>query len=149
MMDNDTHGTTDTPRKRCAIYTLASTLEDEDASTTSTQRETCEAWLRSRASPAWELLPTRFDDEGQSGPGLERLLAEVESGRVDVVLVDRLVRLSKSLVYDVWLLGCLADRGVVLICASENLSTADRVGRFAINVLIAFAELERTRGEPD
>jgi site-specific DNA recombinase len=138
-------------RKRCAIYTRKSTDKNlhEEVTTLVVQREACEHWVRSQAHLLWEVLPTRYDDGGYSGanmdrPRMKQLMADVEAGLVDVIIVYKLDRLSRSLADFIQLIQHLDKYGVAFVCVTQNFSTADPVGRFTLQILMAFAELERS-----
>src|SRR3954465_6591056 len=95
----------DTGRKRCAIYTRKSSEEglEMEFNSLAAQREACEAYITSQRGEGWSLVPDRYDDGGVSGgtlerPALKRLLADVEAGRIDIVVVYKVDRLSRSLV---------------------------------------------------
>jgi site-specific DNA recombinase len=138
-------------RKRCAIYTRKSTDKNlhEEVTTLVVQREACENWVRSQVHLPWDVLPTRYDDGGYSGanmdrPRMKQLMADVEAGRVDVIIVYKLDRLSRSLADFIQLIQHLDKYGVAFVCVTQNFSTADPVGRFTLQILMAFAELERS-----
>jgi site-specific DNA recombinase len=135
---------------RCAIYTRKSTEEglDRDINSLSVQRQACEEYVRTRASDGWRLVGDQYDDGGWSGatvkrPGFQRLLADVEGGRVSCVVVHRVDRLSRSLLDFAQLMRYFQERGVAFVSVTQNFSTADPVGRLTLNLLATFAEFER------
>ncbi len=135
---------------RCAIYTRKSTEEglDRDINSLSVQRQACEEYVRSRAAEGWQLVAEQYDDGGWSGatvkrPGFQRLLADVEAGRVQCVVVHRVDRLSRSLLDFARLMAFFQERGVAFVSVTQNFSTADPVGRLTLNLLATFAEFER------
>jgi site-specific DNA recombinase len=135
---------------RCAIYTRKSTEEglDRDINSLSVQRQACEEYVRTRASEGWLVVPEVYDDGGWSGatvkrPGFQRLLADVEAGRVNCVVVHRVDRLSRSLLDFARLMAFFQENGVAFVSVTQNFSTADPVGRLTLNLLATFAEFER------
>ena len=138
------------PRKRCAIYTRKSTDKNlhEEITSLVVQREACENWVRSQVHLPLDVLPKRYDDGGYTGANMERpamkqLMSDVESGLVDVVIVYKLDRLSRSLEDFLALISCLNRYGCEFVCVTQNFSTADPIGKFTLQILVAFAELER------
>jgi len=132
---------------RCAVYTRKSTDEglDRDFSSLDNQRERAENYA---ASQGWTAVATRYDDGGFSGgnverPALKRLLADVEAGLVDAIVVYRLDRLSRSLADFVGLHRFLEKHGVALVSVTESINTQTPHGRMMVNVLLSFAQYER------
>jgi DNA invertase Pin-like site-specific DNA recombinase len=112
------------------------------------QRESCEAYVRSQASVGWTAVPERYDDGGFTGanidrPAFQRLLADVEAGKVDVVVVYKLDRVSRSLLDFATVMKRLNEAGVSFVSVTQNFSTTDAVGRMTLNLLATFAEFER------
>lgn len=135
---------------RAAIYTRKSTEEglDQPFSTLDAQRESAEAYIASQRNEGWQALPTRFDDGGFSGgnlerPALKRLMAEIEAGNVDVVVVYKIDRLSRSLLDFARILECFERHKVAFVSVTQRFSTADSMGRLMMNVLLSFAQFER------
>ena len=135
---------------RCAIYTRKSHEEglDQDFNSLDAQREACEAYVTSQKHDGWAVLPDRYDDGGFSGgntdrPALQRLLTDVESGRVDVVLCYKLDRLSRSLADFVRLLERFEKHDVSFVSVTQRFDTKSSMGRLTLNVLLSFAEFER------
>ena len=135
---------------RCAIYTRKSTeygLEQEFNSHDN-QREAGEAYVKNQAHEGWRPLPEPYDDGGFSGGGLERpalqrLLGEVEAGRVDVVVVYKVDRLTRSLADFAKLVELFDRHGVSFVSVTQAFNTTNSMGRLTLNVLLSFAQFER------
>ena len=134
----------------CAIYTRKSTEEglDQAFNSLDAQREACEAFTKSQAHEGWQVLPDHYDDGGFSGgtmerPALTRLLAEIESGQIDVVIVYKVDRLSRSLVDFVRLIELFDQTGVSFVSVTQQFNTSTSMGRLTLNVLLSFAQFER------
>lgn len=135
---------------RCAVYTRKSTEEglDMEFNSLDAQREACEAYIASQKSEGWVELADRYDDGGFSGgtlerPALKRLLADIEDGRVDVVVVYKIDRLSRSLM-DFAKLVEVFDRGsVTFVSVTQSFNTTTSMGRLTLNILLSFAQFER------
>jgi DNA invertase Pin-like site-specific DNA recombinase len=137
-------------RKRCAIYTRKSTEHglQQDFNTLDAQRAVCSAYIQSQQHRGWSECGRAYEDAAQSGATLERpamkaLLADIERGRVDVVVVYKLDRLSRSLLDFVRLIDVFQRYGVSFVCITQNFDTADSLGRLVMNVLLTFAQFER------
>ena len=137
-------------RVRCAIYTRKSHEEglDQDFNSLDAQREAAENYVASQKHEGWEALPHRYDDGGISGatmerPALQRLLADVESGRVDAILVYKLDRLSRSLLDFLKIAETLEERGVSIVSVTQSFDTKTSMGRLTLNILLSFAQFER------
>jgi len=135
---------------RCAIYTRKSTDEGLEQSFNSldAQREAGEAFVASQKHEGWVVLPERFDDGGYSGgsmerPGLRRLLAEVDAGKVDVIVVYKVDRLSRSLLDFARIIGRLDEQKVAFVSVTQQFNTSTPMGKLTLNVLMSFAEFER------
>ncbi|WP_162239914.1 recombinase family protein, partial [Methylobacterium sp. Leaf91] len=135
---------------RCAIYTRKSTEHGLDQAFTSldNQREAAEAYIKSQAHEGWRLLPDAYDDGGVSGgslerPALQRLLAEVEAGRVDVVVVYKVDRLTRALSDFAKLVELFDAHGVSFVSVTQAFNTTNSMGRLTLNVLLSFAQFER------
>ncbi len=133
--------------KRCAIYTRKSTTNglEQEFNSLDAQRESCEAYARSQG---WVLVETRYDDGGFTGanverPAFQRLLADVDAKRVDVVVVYKVDRLSRSLLDFSKVMDRFNEAGVAFVSVTQNFSTADAIGRLTLNMLMSFAEFER------
>lgn len=138
------------PTKRCAVYTRKSTTMglEQDFNTLDAQREACENYIRSQAHAGWQVIPDRFDDGGFTGsnldrPAFTRLLADVEAGNIDVVVVYKIDRVSRSLLDFKTVMDRLNRLGVGFVSITQNFCTTDAVGRMTLNLLATFAEFER------
>lgn len=137
-------------RIRCAIYTRKSTEEglDQAFNSLDAQREACEAYIRSQAGEGWRPLPAQYDDGGFSGgnlnrPAMQRLLADVDAGKVDVIVVYKVDRLTRSLLDFVKVVERLDARGVSFVSVTQAFNTTTSMGRLTLNVLLSFAQFER------
>jgi site-specific DNA recombinase len=135
---------------RCAVYTRKSTSEglDQEFNTLDAQREAAEAFIVSQQHEGWVCLPEHYDDGGCTGsnmerPALKRLMAEVEVGNVDVVLVYKVDRLSRSLLDFARMIEVFDEHGVSFVSVTQQFNTATSMGRLILNVLLSFAQFER------
>jgi DNA invertase Pin-like site-specific DNA recombinase len=135
---------------RCAIYTRKSTEEglDQDFNSLDAQREACEAYVASQKAEGWVALGNRFDDGGYSGgtlerPALRRLLGEIETGSIDVVVVYKIDRLSRSLMDFTRLVELFDRKSVTFVSVTQSFNTTTSMGRLTLNVLLSFAQFER------
>ncbi len=135
---------------RCAIYTRKSTEEGLDQAFNSlhAQREACEAYVKSQAGEGWSLIRTIYDDGGYSGgsmerPALQSLLTEIDDGRVDVVVVYKVDRLTRSLTDFAKIVERFDNRGVSFVSVTQSFNTTTSMGRLTLNVLLSFAQFER------
>ena len=135
---------------RCAIYTRKSTESGLDMRVTSlvAQRDVCQSYIKCQAHRDWIELPKHYDDGGVSGgtlqrPALGELIADVEAGRVDVIVIYKLDRLTRSLLDFVRLMDVLNRYGATFACVTQNFDTSDSMGRLILNVLLTFAQFER------
>lgn len=135
---------------RCAIYTRKSTEEglDQAFNSLDAQREACAAYIASQRHEGWALVPGLYEDGGYSGgsmerPGLRRLLADVESGRVDVIVVYKVDRLTRSLADFAKIVEILDARGASFVSVTQSFNTTTSMGRLTLNVLLSFAQFER------
>ncbi len=138
------------PRVRCAIYTRKSTDEglDSEFNSLDAQREAAEAYIASQRHEGWTLLPTGYDDGGFSGgnmerPGLQRLLEDVEAGRIDCIVVYKVDRLSRSLLDFARIIEILDRKGVSFVSITQQFNTTTSMGRLVLNILLSFAQFER------
>jgi len=140
------------PQKRlsCAIYTRKSSDEglDQAFNSLDAQREAGEAYVKSQASEGWKLLPAHYDDGGFSGgsmerPGLQRLMADVDAGLIDVVVVYKIDRLTRSLADFARIVERFDARGVSFVSVTQSFNTTSSMGRLTLNVLLSFAQFER------
>jgi site-specific DNA recombinase len=147
--------THNTPRRsakkvRCAIYTRKSTDEglEQAFNSLDAQREACAAFIQSQRHEGWLLLPALYDDGGYSGgslerPALKRLLADIETGQIDVVVVYKVDRLTRA-ISDFAKLVDIFDRcGVSFVSITQQFNTTTSMGRLTLNVLLSFAQFER------
>jgi DNA invertase Pin-like site-specific DNA recombinase len=137
-------------RKRCAVYTRKSTEEglDRAFNTLDAQREACEAFIASQRAEGWTLVPDRYDDGGFSGgsldrPALKRLLADIEAGLIDVVVVYKIDRLSRSLMDFAKLVEVFDAHEVTFVSVTQSFNTTTSMGRLTLNILLSFAQFER------
>jgi len=137
-------------RVRCAIYTRKSSDEGLDQSFNSldAQREACEAYIHSQKHEGWKVLPDRYDDGGASGGNMERealqrLLSEIDQGRVDMVVVYKIDRLTRSLADFAKLVEHLDAAGASFVSVTQQFNTSTSMGRLTLNVLLSFAQFER------
>jgi DNA invertase Pin-like site-specific DNA recombinase len=135
---------------RCAIYTRKSTEEglEQEFNSLDAQRESAEAYIVSQREAGWIALPERYDDGGYTGanldrPALRRLLADIEAGRIDCVLVYKVDRLSRSLLDFARLTGEFDKRGVSFVSVTQQFNTTTSMGRLTLNILLSFAQFER------
>jgi len=138
---------------RCAIYTRKSTDEnlDNDFNSLDAQRESAEMYIRSQTHEGWVALPARYDDGAYSGatierPALQRLLADVEAGKVDTIIVYKIDRFSRSLLDFTKLIETLEAHGVSLVSVTQQFNTTTSMGRLTLNILLSFAQFEREMG---
>ncbi|MGE3744200.1 MAG: recombinase family protein [Sphingomonadaceae bacterium] len=136
--------------KRCAIYTRKSTEEglDQDFNSLDAQREACVAYIQSQRHEGWTLVPEHYDDGGYSGgnmdrPGLKQLLAEVQAGRVDVIVVYKVDRLTRALSDFAKIVDVLDAKGASFVSITQSFNTTTSMGRLTLNVLLSFAQFER------
>jgi DNA invertase Pin-like site-specific DNA recombinase len=140
-----------TSRLRCAIYTRKSTEEGltQDFNTLVAQREAAEAYIRSQLHAGWITLAERYDDGGYTGanldrPALRRLLADIAASKIDCVLIYKLDRLSRSLLDFARMMETFERHQVSLVSITQPLNTTGSLGRLTLNILLSFAEFERT-----
>jgi len=135
---------------RCAIYTRKSTAAglEKDFNSLDAQKEACEAYIRTQVHEGWELLPEPFDDGGFTGanterPGFQKLMAWIGRGKVDVVVVYKVDRLSRSLTDFAQVMQHFNKHDIGFVSVTQHFSTTDPVGRLTLNMLMSFAEFER------
>ncbi len=135
---------------RCAIYTRKSTEEglDMDFNSLDAQREACEAYVTSQRSEGWTLVPNAYDDGGVSGgtmerPALQRLLCDVRAGKVDVIVVYKVDRLTRALSDFAKIVDVLDAAGASFVSVTQAFNTTTSMGRLTLNVLLSFAQFER------
>lgn len=135
---------------RCAIYTRKSTDEglDQDFNSLEAQRESCTAYVMSQTHEGWEALSTRYDDGGFSGGSLERpalqtLMKDIDKGLVDIVVVYKVDRLTRSLADFAKLVELFDRQNVSFVSVTQAFNTTNSMGRLTLNVLLSFAQFER------
>ena len=135
---------------RCAIYTRKSTEEglDQDFNSLDAQREAAEAFIASQRAEGWVCLPEHYDDGGFTGgnmdrPALKRLMADIEDGQIDCVIVYKVDRMSRSLLDFSRIMGALEERGVSFVSVTQQFNTTSSMGRLTLNILLSFAQFER------
>jgi len=136
--------------RRCAIYTRKSSEEglEQDFNSLHAQREACEAFIKSQVGEGWRLVKTAYDDGGLSGatmerPALQRLLADINQGLIDVVVVYKVDRLTRSLTDFAKMVEVFDARGVSFVAVTQQFNTTTSMGRLTLNVLLSFAQFER------
>jgi site-specific DNA recombinase len=135
---------------RCAVYTRKSSEEglEQEFNSLQAQREACEAFIKSQRHEGWACLPDVYDDGGLSGatmerPALQRLLAEIQAGRVDIVVVYKVDRLTRSLADFAKIVEILDAKGASFVSVTQQFNTTTSMGRLTLNVLLSFAQFER------
>lgn len=135
---------------RCAVYTRTSTEErlSQEFNSLHAQRAACEAFALSQQAEGWTLVRDRFDDGGASGgtlerPALQRLLTDIENGKIDIIITYKIDRLSRSLT-DFFKLVEIFDRNsIAFVSVTQAFSTTTSMGRLTLNILLSFAQFER------
>jgi site-specific DNA recombinase len=137
-------------KQRCAIYTRKSSEEglEQDFNSLHAQREACAAYVLSQASEGWSLIDDIYDDGGISGgtlerPGLKRLLADIAAGRIDIVVVYKVDRLTRSLLDFSKLVEAFDAAGTSFVSVTQSFNTTTSMGRLTLNMLLSFAQFER------
>jgi site-specific DNA recombinase len=135
---------------RCAIYTRVSTDQglEQDFNSLDAQYDAAEAYIRSQVHAGWTLIRARYDDGGYSGgstdrPALQRLLADVKARKVDVIVVYKVDRLTRSLADFAKLVELFDGHGVSFVSVTQQFNTTTSMGRLTLNVLLSFAQFER------
>ncbi len=135
---------------RCAIYTRKSSEEGLEQSFNSldAQREACEAFISSQMHEGWRVVATRYDDGGYSGgsierPALKRLLADVAANRINVIVVYKVDRLTRSLADFAKIVETLDAKGASFVSVTQQFNTTTSMGRLTLNILLSFAQFER------
>ncbi len=137
-------------KQRCAIYTRKSSEEglEQDFNSLHAQREACAAYVMSQASEGWSLIPDVYDDGGISGgtlerPALRRLLADIAANRIDIVVVYKVDRLTRSLLDFSKLVEAFDTAGTSFVSVTQSFNTTTSMGRLTLNMLLSFAQFER------
>src|SRR3984885_2386050 len=143
----------DKPNKklfRCAIYTRKSTDHNLDLEFNSldAQHEACEAYIKSQAHEGWRLIPEHYDDGAFSGaslerPALQQILTEVRAGKIDIIVVYKVDRLTRSLADFAKLVELFDQHSVSFVSVTQSFNTTNSMGRLTLNVLLSFAQFER------
>ncbi len=135
---------------KCAIYTRKSTDEglDKEFNTLEAQREAGENYVKSQQHQGWEIIPDHYDDGGYSGgslqrPALQRLLQDVEAGKVNMIVIYKIDRLTRSLTDFAKLVDVLDRNHCSFVSVTQNFNTYDSMGRLMLNILLSFAQFER------
>jgi DNA invertase Pin-like site-specific DNA recombinase len=135
---------------RCAVYTRVSTEHglDQEFNSLDAQREACEAYIKSQVGEGWRLVPTHYDDGGYSGgsmdrPALQQLLTDVRAGLIDIIVVYKVDRLTRSLADFAKLVELFDSQGVSFVSVTQSFNTTSSMGRLTLNVLLSFAQFER------
>src|SRR5687767_12432056 len=135
---------------RCAIYTRVSSDEglEQAFNSLDAQREACAAYILSQKPEGWSTLPARYDDGGYSGgsmdrPALCRLLADVQAGSIDAVVVYKVDRLTRALADFARIVAIFDAAGVSFVAVTQAFNTSSSMGRLTLNVLLSFAQFER------
>lgn len=138
------------PARHCAIYTRKSSEEglDMEFNSLDAQHEACAAYIASQKAEEWQALKARYDDGGFSGgnmdrPGLKQLLADIEAGKVHIVVVYKIDRLTRSLIDFAKLVETFDKYGVTFVSVTQSFNTTTSMGRLTLNVLLSFAQFER------
>ena len=135
---------------RCAIYTRKSSEEclEQEFNSLDAQREACEAYVTSQKHEGWMVLVSRYDDGGFSGgtmerPALRQLLADIALGKIDVVVVYKVDRLTRTLTDFARIVEAFDGKGVSFVSVTQQFNTTTSMGRLTLNVLLSFAQFER------
>ena len=141
---------TEIPEVRCAIYTRKSTQKglEQEFNSLDAQREAAEAFIASQRGEGWICISDRYDDGGYSGgnmerPAFKRLMADIEAGRIDCVVVYKVDRISRTLLDFARIMETLEKRGVSFVSVTQQFNTTSSMGRLTLNILLSFAQFER------
>jgi site-specific DNA recombinase len=140
----------DKATRRCAVYTRKSSEEglEQDFNSLDAQRAACEAYIASQIGEGWRLIKAAYDDGGYSGgsmerPALKHLLADIDAGKIDIVVVYKVDRLTRSLIDFGRMVERFDAKGVSFVSVTQAFSTANSMGRLTLNMLLSFAQYER------
>jgi DNA invertase Pin-like site-specific DNA recombinase len=135
---------------RCAIYTRKSTEHglEQEFNSLDAQRDACEAYIKSQASQGWRALSQHYDDPAYSGgnldrPALQKLLGDIDAGRIDVIVVYKIDRLTRSLADFAKLVEAFDAKSISFVAVTQQFNTTTSMGRLTLNVLLSFAQFER------
>jgi len=141
---------TEIKKLRCAIYTRKSTEEglDQDYNSLDAQRDAAEAYIKSQRHEGWQLVPTHYDDGGFSGgtlerPGLQKLLDDIKANRIDIIVVYKVDRLTRSLHDFAKLVEVFGAHNISFVSVTQSFNTTNSMGRLTLNMLLSFAQFER------
>ncbi len=136
--------------KRCAIYTRKSTEEglEQDYNSLEAQRDAARAFIASQKQEGWIVAEDRYDDGGYSGgtmerPALKRLLTDIETGQINIVLVYKIDRLTRSLIDFSKIIDIFDRHNVSFVAVTQQFNTFSSMGRLTLNILLSFAQFER------
>jgi site-specific DNA recombinase len=139
-----------TPKRRCAVYTRKSTDEglDMEYNSLEAQRDAGLAYIASQRHEGWIALTDGYDDGGFSGgnidrPSLKRLVADIEDGKIDIVVVYKIDRLTRNLTDFARLVEVFDRHGVSFVSVTQQFNTTTSMGRLTLNILLSFAQFER------
>lgn len=148
--DKPTERSGEAKQIRCAIYTRKSSDEglDQDFNSLDAQREAAESFIASQRAEGWTCVPTRYDDGGFTGgnmdrPAVQRLMADIDAGLVDCVVVYKVDRLSRSLIDFARMMETFEKHGVSFVSVTQQFNTTHSMGRLTLNILLSFAQFER------
>jgi DNA invertase Pin-like site-specific DNA recombinase len=151
MMRSAGSGARRSARVRCAVYTRKSSEEglEQEFNSLQAQREACEAFISSQRHEGWVCLPACYDDGGFSGatmdrPALQRLLADITARRVDIVVVYKIDRLTRSLADFAKIVEILDVRDAFFVSVTQQFNTTTSMGRLTLNVLLSFKRARAT-----
>lgn len=137
-------------RKNCAIYTRKSSENglEKNYNSLDAQRDACENYIKVKSHENWKLLPDRYDDGGISGgtlerPALQRLMEDIRAGRIDIVVVYKIDRLSRSMFDFLGMVKFFDEHNVSFVSVTQDMNTETAMGRLVLNVLQSFAQFER------
>lgn len=138
---------------RCAIYTRKSTDEglEKEFNTLEAQRESGENYIRSQKHQGWVLVDKHYDDGGYSGgnmkrPALQELFADIQAGQIDMIVVYKIDRLTRSLIDFSKMVDLFDKHNCSFVSVTQNFNTSDSMGRLTLNMLLSFAQFEREIG---
>ncbi|TXC73751.1 recombinase family protein [Sphingorhabdus soli] len=141
---------TDPTRRRCAIYTRKSTEDglEQEFNSLDAQRAACAAYIESQRHEGWTLVPEHYDDGGYSGgnmerPGLSHIMVDIRAGKIDVIVVYKVDRLTRSLADFARIIEILDDNDASFVSVTQAFNTTSSMGRLTLNVLLSFAQFER------
>ncbi len=136
--------------KNCAVYTRKSTEEglDQNFNSLDAQREACLAYITSQKAEGWLPVKTNYDDGGYSGgnierPGLKKLIEDIKAGKVDIIVVYKIDRLTRALMDFAKLVELFDKHQVTFVSVTQSFNTTTSMGRLTLNVLLSFAQFER------